>query len=144
MRPRTLRAANRHLYLGFALIVAGAETYTLCTQEAEPWRHILTITAAIACLIWGIHYATTKYAIDATAATYSTFGATRCKIAWSDLTCIEVHRTETEETAACTILLTAGDKTMQISSDLLPLDAVQELASDLRSAGILPETEEKN
>ena len=58
-------------------------------------------------------------------------------IRWAELTAATLSETQNQGSASCSIHLQAGDKQMTISSDLLPLEEVEELAKDLKASGLL-------
>ena len=62
-------------------------------------------------------------------------GSTSLK--WAELSSATLQESQNQGTASCTLLLTAGETSLRISSDLLPLEEVQELAGELRESGLL-------
>ncbi len=142
MTNRCLRAANRGLYLGTSLLVLAACAYTLWRGGRPEWQLWLAGAAALATLLWGGHYAFLRYEVDAQGITRRSLFGKRQHLAWNEL---EEARFEQEEgmgTARATLHFRAKEgaatPALTLSSDLLPLDAVEELAAELREQGILP------
>ena len=132
---RILRCANAHLYIAAAIMMIGAATYVLCCKDAL-WQQIAAIAAAIITPAWSAHYAILRITVDATGITRRTMlGSTSIK--WAELSSATLQESNNQGTASCTIHLQAGEQRMSISSDLLPLDDVQELAKELRECGLL-------
>ena len=132
---RIIRCANAQLYIGATLLVLGAAAYVLCCKDAL-WQQVAAIAAAIITPIWTAFYVCLKYTVDSTGITRSSLlGSTGLK--WADLSSATLQESQNQGTASCTILLQAGETSLRISSDLLPLDEVQELARELREIGLL-------
>lgn len=135
---RTLRCANAGLYICAALMVLGAAVYVLCCKDVL-WQQIAAIAAALITPVWAAHYALLRFTITHTGITrHSLFGSTTMN--WADISCAEIREICTQGTASCTIHLQTNSKTLRISSDLFPLDDVQELAAELQRCGIIPPT----
>lgn len=138
MTPRTLRCANARLYAGFTLLVLAAAAYAVMGKKAEGLQLWGAVAACAACSLWGGYYITLKYVADASGVVRSVFGFQRQRLLWSNLTKAEIRETDSPGVSSCAIILVAGQETMRLSSDLLPLDGVRELAADMRSAGLIP------
>lgn len=133
--PRTLRCANSGLYTGAAIMMLAAAIYVFCCKDAL-WQQLVAAGAAIITPIWAAYYALLRFTVDpGTITRRSMLGTTT--ISWSELTHAELQEARTHETESCTITLQAGEKNMRISSDLLPLEDVQELARELADCGLL-------
>ena len=132
---RTLRCANAQLYTGASLLVLGAAIYVLCCKDAL-WQQVTAVLAAVITPLWAAHYAALRYTVDSTGVTRrSLLGTTTLR--WDSLTSATLRETQTQATESCSIDLQAGEQIMTLSSDLLPLDDVKELAAELRQLGIL-------
>lgn len=132
---RTLRCANAQLYIGATVLVLAAAIYVLCSKDTL-WQQIAAVFAAIITPVWAAHYAVLRYTITPESITRrSLCGSTTLR--WSELTAAGIQEQQNQGTACCTITLQAGEQSMHISSDLLPLDDVQELAQELRAANLL-------
>lgn len=132
---RIIRCANAQLYIGATLLVLGAAAYVLCCNDAI-WQQVAAIAAAIITPLWTAFYVCLKYTVDSTGITRcSLLGSTSLK--WADLSSATLQESQNQGTASCTIQLQAGETSLRISSDLLPLDEVQELARELREIGLL-------
>ncbi len=132
---RTLRCANAQLYTGAALLVLGAAIYVLCCKDTL-WQQITAVLTAVITPIWAAHYAVLRYTIDATGVTRRSLCGTTT-LRWDSLTAATLRETQAQGTESCSIDLQAGEQNMTLSSELLPLDDVKELAAELRQLGIL-------
>lgn len=140
MLARTIRSANFAFYWGCLALVVFACIYVPMTRNLSPWMLAGVAVAGVACCLWGLYYATLCYKVDAEGITRcSLFGEKRLQ--WQALTECDWQETDANSIASCRLTLVAPQQTMVLSSDLLPLDAVQELAADLRAAGHLPAAE---
>ncbi len=138
MKPRTLHCANARLHLGFALLVAAAAAYAITRQGADGLQQWGAAAAAMASLAWGGYYATLQYVIDTRGITRKLFWHKRQRLEWNALAHAEAQETATQEMSSCSIILTAASgQTMRLSSDLLPLDDMQQLTAEMRAAGLL-------
>ena len=126
MLARTIRSANFAFYWGCLALVVFACIYVPMTRNLSPWMLAGVAVAGVACCLWGLYYATLCYKVDAE-------GQALTECDWQE--------TDANSIASCRLTLVAPQQTMVLSSDLLPLDAVQELAADLRAAGHLPAEE---
>ena len=92
--------------------------------------------AAVITPLWAAHYTALCYTVDSTGVTRrSLLGTTTLR--WDSLTSATLRENQTQATESCSIDLQAGEQSMTLSSDLLPLDDVKELAAELRQLGIL-------
>ena len=132
---RIIRCANAQLYIGATLLVLGAAAYVLCCKDAL-WQQVAAIAAAIITPLWTAFYVGLKYTVDSTGITRRSLVGNTC-LKWADLSSATLQESQNQGTASCTILLQAGETSLRISSDLLPLDEVQELARELREIGLL-------
>ena len=132
---RILRCANAQLYIAAAILMIGAAVYVLCCKDAL-WQQIAAVAAAIITPAWAAHYAILRFTVDAAGITRRSMRGCTC-IKWAELSSATLQECHNQGTASCTIHLQAGEQKMSISSDLLPLDDVQELAKELRESGLL-------
>lgn len=132
---RVLRCANAQLYLAASILMLGAAAYVLCCKDAL-WQQITAVLAAICTPVWAAHFIALRFTVTGQGITRrSLWGTTSLR--WADLTAASVSSTSNQGTASCTINLQAGPVSMRISSDLLPLDEVEELARELETCGML-------
>ena len=132
---RTLRSANAALYTTASILVMGAAMYILCTKDTL-WQQAVALAGGLITPVWAAYYALLRYTITPESITRrSMFGSTT--LHWSNLSTATVHETRNQGTASCTIMLQAGDTTMRISSDQLPLEEVQDLAEELKKNALL-------
>lgn len=132
---RIIRCANAQLYIGAAILVLGAAIYVLCCKDAL-WQQVTAVAAAIITPLWAAHFSALRYTVDATGITRRSLCGTTT-LRWDHLTGATLQETSTQGTESCTIHLQAGAVQMKVSSDLLPLETVQELAAELREIGLL-------
>ena len=132
---RILRCANAQLYLAATVLVAGAAIYVLCCKDPL-WQQLTAVAALLFTPLWCAHYLSLSYTITAEGITRRAWGRSTT-LRWSELSSAQVQNTQTPGTESCSILLQAGKRSLSISSDILPLDSVKELAEELRSCGIL-------
>ena len=133
---RTLRCANAPLYFCATLLVLGAAIHVLCCKD-ELWQQVVAILAAVCTPLWAAHYAALRYTVTSEGITRRSLTGTTA-IRWADLSNASITETSNQGTASCCIHLQAGTVSMKISSDLLPLEEVQDLAKELRECGLLP------
>ncbi len=132
---RTLRCANAHLYTAATLIVLAAAIYVLCSKDTL-WQQATAAAAIIITPAWAAYYAVLRITIDATGVTRrSLTGST--SLIWSELSSATLQETSTPGTESCTINLCSGATRISISSDLFPLEEVQELARELTECKLL-------
>lgn len=132
---RTLRCANAQLYTGAALLVIASAIYVLCCKDTL-WQQVVAVLSALITPLWAAHYAVLRYTVDSTGVTRRSLRGTTT-LRWDSLTAATLHETQTQATESCSIDLRAGEQNMTLSSDVLPLDDVKELAEELRQLGIL-------
>lgn len=133
---RILRCANAPLYIGASVMVLGAAAYVLCCKD-EFWQQVVAILAAVCTPLWAAYYAALRYTVTSEGITRRSLTGTS-SILWAGLSNASVTETSNQGTASCCIHLQAGTVSMKISSDLLPLEEVQNLAKELRECGLLP------
>lgn len=128
--PRTLRCANASLYAGFVLIVWGAAAYVILFREAGAAELACAAAASVVSLLWGGYYVLLRYDVDATGISRRVLGKGR-RLNWADLTRATLSETHTQETASAVLRLETASSSMELNSDLLSLQTVQELAREL-------------
>lgn len=132
---RVLRCANAQLYLAASILMLGAAAYVLCCKDAL-WQQITAVLAAICTPVWAAHFIALRFTVTGQGITRrSLWGTTSLR--WADLTAASVSSTSNQGTASCTINLQAGPVSMRISSDLLPLEEVENLAKELEACELL-------
>ncbi len=132
---RTLRCANAALYFCATLLVLGAAILVLCCKD-ELWQQVVAALAALITPLWTAHYIALRFTVTEEGITRRSLRGTT-SIRWAELTAATLSETQNQGSASCSIHLRAGDKQMTISSDLLPLEEVEELAKDLKTSGLL-------
>lgn len=132
---RILRCANAGLYAATSIMMVAAAIYVLCCKDTL-WQQVAAVLAAVVTPAWAAHYTLLRFTIDPQGITRrSLLGSDTLR--WAELTDARLLETRGQGTESCTICLQAGKKSIRISSDLLPLDEVQELAKELRECSIL-------
>ncbi len=142
MAPRTLRAANALLYGTSVLLVIAAILYCAAYKDMPDWQLWGGVVLSAAATVWGLYYVTLCYRISAESVSrYSFLRCTHC-LRWAELARAELEESEANGLATCRITLyPKSGAPLSLSSDVLPLDDMQELAADLRSLGLLPPKE---
>lgn len=129
----TLRPANFALYIVATLLILAAAAYSLAVHLAW-YQQLAAVLAVLIALPWGGHYALLRYVLDDRGITRKgLFGSTF--IPWGEGTILSLHEEHTAETARLTLRITRGEDEILISSDILPLDRLEELIEDLRARG---------
>ncbi len=98
---------------------------------------LATVVCGGLCSLWGVYYVLLRFRITETAITRIAFLRAK-RFAWQSLTGAEIEETDANGIASCKITLHFAGVSLVLSSELLSLDALRELAADLRLAGILP------
>jgi len=128
--PRTLRCANASLYAGFVLIVWAAAAYVIFFREAGAAELACAVAASVVSLLWGGYYVLLRYEVDAAGISRRVLGKGR-RLHWADLTHATLQETHTQETASAVLRLETASSSMELNSDLLSLETIQELAQEL-------------
>ena len=136
MTPRTIRAANRMLYLSCVLMVIGACVYTLLTRELLPIYVAGIILAGYIATLWGLRYFVLSYRIDAQGVTCTGLLG-RKHLAWEQISHASLQKTDSNGVASVQIILRSPETELCLSSELLTPDDVEDLASELKEKGIL-------
>ena len=136
MTPRTLRAANFGFYIGCVIFILFACVYTLLTKELSTTLTCAVAFAALAATVWGGYYFTLRYVVDAEIGSrLSPFRSSH--IRWADATEISFEESDAGGVATCKVSVRAQGRTIVLSSEVLVPDAVQDVAKELREAGLL-------
>lgn len=137
MIPRTLHSANAVLYAAIALLAVAADIYVCCTESSNTARCIAATVATLMACLWALHYIVLRYRINATGVSeHRLFRRTRC-IRWDELSSARVEEVQLQGIAGLTIILESPSTTLTISSSVLSMEAVEELAEELKSTGYL-------
>ena len=136
MNTRVLRCANGPLYMGFVLGIIAAVVYVCATKLTGLWEILGVLFLTLIAALWGGFYYVLRFRIDAEGITRSLLWSQR-SIRWADITKAELRHIQSPGTESYTIILSSATETITLSSDLLPLHQVEELAEELKTAGIL-------
>lgn len=130
-----LRPANCALYIAATLLILAAAGYSLAVHLVW-YQQLAAVLAVLIALPWGGHYAFLRYELTEQGITRrGLFGKTF--IPWGEGTTLSLREQHTQETSSLTLCITRGEQEMELSSDILPLDKLEELRDDLRSRGAL-------
>lgn len=130
-----LRPANCALYIAATLLILAAAAYSLAVHLAW-YQQLAAVLAVLIALPWGGYYALLRYELDEQGITRKSLFGTK-RIPWGEGTALTLHEEHTQETARLTLRITRGEDTLALSSDILPLDKLEELVDDLRRRGAL-------
>lgn len=119
------------------LFVIFACAYVLVTRELSKSAALATVVCGGLCCLWGVYYVLLRFRVNETGITRTAFFRAKT-FSWQALTGAEIEETEQNGMASCKITLHFASVSLVLSSELFSLDALQELAADLRSAGMLP------
>lgn len=137
MIPRTIHCANAVMYAAITLLVVAATIYVWCT-EPQSTRSIMATVAAGGAVIWALHYILLRYRIDADGVSEYGFLRRAKSIRWNDVTEAKLEEVQLQGIAGLTIIIQSADTTITISSKVLSMEAVEELAEELKKHGLLP------
>ncbi len=138
MIPRTLHSANAVMYAAIALLVVAADVYVWCTESNNTARCIAATVATLMAVIWALHYVVLRYRIDAAGVSEHRLFRKVRRIRWSELSSARLEEVQLQGIAGLTIILESPETTLSISSSILHMEAVEELAEELKNVGILP------
>lgn len=128
-----LRPANCALYIAATLLILAAAAYSSAVHLAW-YQQLAAVLAVLIALPWGGHYALLRYVADERGITRKgLFGSKH--IPWGEGTELHLDEEHTAETSRLTLRITRGEESMALSSDILPLEQMEELISDLRARG---------
>lgn len=131
MLPRTLRAANALLYATSTLLVIATVIYCALYKQMPDWQLWVAVVLGVAATVWGLYYVTLNYRITAEGIARRVFLRQTHYMRWVELAQAKITETDHNGVASCTINLTAANgTTISLSSDILHLDDVQELAKE--------------
>lgn len=130
-----LRPANCALYITATLLILATAAYSLAVHLVW-YRQLAAVLAVLIALPWGGHYALLRYELTEHGITRKgLFGSKH--IPWGEGTALSLHEEHTQETSRLNLRITRGEDSMELTSDILPLDKMEELVDDLRSRGAL-------
>ena len=139
MYPRTLKAANALLYASSTLLIIAAVVYCAMYKDMPVWQIWSAVALCIAGTVWGLYYVTLCYRVTAEGISRHVYLRCTRRLLWSEVARAELEESEAQGIASCHIILHPhSGAPLRISSDVLHLDDVQELAGDLRTIGLLP------
>jgi hypothetical protein len=134
-KNRLLAITDGIIAIAATIMVLAAAIYVLCCKDAL-WQQLTAVGALIITPAWSVCYAALRITVDSTGITRRAItGSTR--INWNELTTATLHTSSTPGTESCSIELCAGETRIRISSDLFPLEDVQELARELKECHLL-------
>ena len=138
---RTLHCANGALYLIMSLAVAACAAWAIASGRiCTAWQVGAVVLATLAALVWGGFYALLRWEVGPE-------GISRCLLRrrfypWHSLKAARTHRSDRNGVATCTLELCFAEGELELSSQLLPLEALEQLRDDLAAAGLMPPPEE--
>lgn len=124
------------MYAAITLLVVAATIYVWCT-EPQSTRSILSTVAAGVAVIWALYYIFLRYCIDANGISEHGLLRRTKSIRWNDVTEAKLEELQLQGIAGLTIIIQSQDTTITVSSKVLSMEAVEELAEELKTAGIL-------
>lgn len=132
--PRTLRCANAALYASSAAMILAAVAWYIGTHDALA-DQALAAAAGTVGLIWAVHYCYLRITIDQTGIHRRSL-LTKRSIHWETLSHWAIETTEDQEQATCRILFFSADtpEPLIITSELIELDSVRQLAKELQGS----------
>lgn len=135
MTPRTLRAANAVLYATSTLLVIATVIYCAFYKQMAAWQLWSAIGLGAVATVWGLYYVTLCYRVTSEGISRHVFLRRTHYLRWVDITHTDIAETDSNGVASCTISLQTADNTaLSLSSDVLHLDDVQELAGEIRES----------
>lgn len=129
---RTLYCANRALYAAVLAAVLGVCIYAALAPGPD-YRPPLAISAGIICLLWGGGYATLSYTVSPQGITRSIFFFFKRRYTWQSLGPAEFRCIDSPGERSVSLVFNS----LTLSGSLLDPDSIEELANDLRSAGMI-------
>lgn len=125
------------MYAAIALLVVAADIYVWYTEAANMPRCIAATVATLLAVLWALHYILLRYRIDTEGVSeHALFRRTR-HILWAEITAARTEEVQLQGIAGLTITMESPTTAISISSKVLALETVEELAEELKSAGIL-------
>lgn len=136
MKPRILRAANFGLYIACVLLIIFAIVYVAFTKQLSPLVMGIAVASSFAVCVWGVSYIFFAIKVDAEGITRRGITGTK-RMLWSELTDVSLTEMDERGIASCHVELSFGSKKMVLSTDLLHIDDIKDLVSDLRVEGLM-------
>lgn len=132
---RVFRCANFGLYLGCAVLIIASVSYYLSAHGSEnhPLQNIAALAGCAAAVLWAAWFCTISYRIDEHGISERKLSGRR-RLAWADLRSWEVHYSADCEQATCRLRFEGreGTPAIELSSELLELEALENLARELQ------------
>lgn len=132
MTERTIRCANVGMYIAAAVLIWAAAIYVALQPEASLARQIGGAVAALIAGIWAAHYACLRFIISPVGIEQRALLRPARRIAWADLISAELKETQLQGVAGLTIIFQSTDCSITLSSDVLPLESMEEIVAELR------------
>lgn len=132
------RCANFGLYIGCALLVLVGVIYYFVSHPPteQPLRSLIALLAGLAAIGWALHYCSISYCIDIDGISVRRLFGRSISLRWSELRRWEVVRIIEPEQSTCRIIFSGEDgrPSITLSSELLELEAVENLARELQGS----------
>lgn len=141
--PRTLRCANGALYLLMGLAVAGCAAWAIGSgRVAGAWHTCAALAGAALALLWGGSYTLLRWEIGPAGITHRSILRRRC-YPWANLQNAQIQQSEQNGVATCCLQFNFSNGALELSSQLIALDELEQLSEDLAAAGLLPQNAKK-
>ncbi len=146
MTPRTYHCVNRMLHAATTLILLGICGYAIYSYgslaqidfSSKDFQILIAIATAIIAPIWGSYFWRLCFTADESGVSKRVWSTK--KLNWEEITDIDFESYDQNGQAHSKVSFKADDgRYISISSELLSLEDMEELVTDLRSAGKLPE-----
>lgn len=132
------RCANFGLYIGCALLVLVGVIYYFVSHPPteQPLRSLIALLAGLAAIGWALHYCSISYCVDGDGIRVRRLFGRSISLRWSELRRWEVVRIIEPEQSTCRIIFSGeeGQPSITLSSELLELEAVENLARELQGS----------
>lgn len=137
MTERTIRCANAGIYIAAAVLIWAAAIYVALQPEASLIRQIGGGVAAVVSAIWAAHYACLRFIISPAGIEQRALLRPARRIAWADLSSAELKETQLQGVAGLTVIFQSATCNITLSSDVLPLESMEEIVAELREHNYL-------
>ncbi len=136
MSPLSFYPANRALYISMSLSTFAICSYYIYAGTESSYQFYTAIAAAIGIFIWGGYFARLRFIVDDNGV--SRRALTTKRLDWNEIKDIKLTDSAAFGMASCKLIFSAtNDRSMEISSDILDLESVQDLVKELRVQGKL-------